>query len=235
MVKQMVNCLHGLRHDALILHRDISSGNIMYKGVLDGKDRFVLTDFDLAVFTDKNGQSTGPTSHHRTGTLPFMAFDLISNMADSSELPLSSSEREHLQHCVRHDFESLFWVSLWCAVSVVSPGKEDPVQKQKGLKYLSRWEEHPLENVANQKQAIITGGSIQLKKAPLSPSFKHLYGWLKAFCSCIQKGLQANINWVDANEDIAPPFKDYETGHGMVTRDELFKAFTDYEKALPKP
>jgi hypothetical protein len=55
----------------------------------------VLNDLDLAVSVDVKSKS----SKHRTGTTPFMAFDLL--------------ERDPTVHMYRHDLESLFYVLVW--------------------------------------------------------------------------------------------------------------------------
>lgn len=55
----------------------------------------VLNDLDLAVGVDVKSKS----SKHRTGTTPFMAFDLL--------------ERDPIVHMYRHDLESLFYVLVW--------------------------------------------------------------------------------------------------------------------------
>ena len=83
----------------------------------------VLIDFDLGVHVDENGHSLGHSSLHRTGTLPFMAVELISDLAETYDT--SDTTITQQQHCVRHDFESLFWVSLWCAIRFVSPTHKD--------------------------------------------------------------------------------------------------------------
>ncbi|OSD02311.1 hypothetical protein PYCCODRAFT_1435643, partial [Trametes coccinea BRFM310] len=112
MVEHITDCLHALFHDAQILHRDVSAYNIMWQPSDESPDRkgkFILCDFDLAIVT--GGGAAVPatpaktrvaTAPHRTGTLPFLAIELI-----------KSPETLHRLH---HDYESLFWVVLWCAM-----------------------------------------------------------------------------------------------------------------------
>ncbi|CAE6481567.1 unnamed protein product [Rhizoctonia solani] len=79
-----------------ILHCDISIGNLMY----DPKTQEpYLIDADLGKKVDKLGS---PSSNHRTGTLPFMAMDLLVQVPPP--------------HLYRHDLESFFYVLVWiCA------------------------------------------------------------------------------------------------------------------------
>ncbi|KAG7447144.1 uncharacterized protein BT62DRAFT_844081, partial [Guyanagaster necrorhizus] len=91
-----------------ILHRDISPGNIMWRRTVDGHLRGVLNDFDLSAYRHE----TGPSSRQRTGTLPYMAFELLIN--DENGHPP--------KHLYRHDVESIFYVILLlcCRYEVVA-------------------------------------------------------------------------------------------------------------------
>ncbi|KAI0085854.1 hypothetical protein BDY19DRAFT_896020, partial [Irpex rosettiformis] len=239
MVKQLVDCIHDLRHKALILHRDISEGNIMYKE-RDGEDWFLLIDFDLAVGLRENGQPTGPSARHRTGTLPFMAVDLIDDIAAQESANRFYPWEPSLQHSIRHDFESLFWVSLWCAVCVVSSNhKVDPELLQVGRDWLSRWEapDKSYRSIVNEKQVIITD-LLKFNVAPLSPSFSHLRGWLNVFRACIKAGSEALAHWKTehptASVTSAANFHLHETGNDEITRSKILEAFENYDK-LPTP
>ena len=100
-----------------MLHRDISVNNIMYE-IRGGKYYFILIDFDMAIVIcddDAAGSSYAASSKHRTGTLPFMAAELIEdacNASDPSWVPI--------RHRLRHDLESLYWVALWCVLMIHS-------------------------------------------------------------------------------------------------------------------
>ncbi|KAF5358716.1 hypothetical protein D9757_013032 [Collybiopsis confluens] len=79
-----------------ILHHDLSMANIMYRR--EGDNVYgVLNDFDLSSFRTRMDE--GPTSKHRTGTKPFMAYDLLDTAWDKV-------------HRYRHDLESLFYIIL---------------------------------------------------------------------------------------------------------------------------
>ncbi|KAI0685290.1 hypothetical protein BC835DRAFT_1523493 [Cytidiella melzeri] len=114
MAKQLITCIRDLRYKGLILHCDISEGNIIYQN-RNGEDRFILINFNLAVFVDENGFPKGATPRHQTGTLPYMALKLIQDMQAAEEM---DSKCERVIHCARHDYECVFWVTLWCAIKI---------------------------------------------------------------------------------------------------------------------
>jgi hypothetical protein len=57
----------------------------------------VLNDFDLSSMKDS------PTGRERTGTVPFMAFDLL----------LDKAMEGKVEHLYQHDAESFIWVLTW--------------------------------------------------------------------------------------------------------------------------
>ncbi|KAK0497821.1 hypothetical protein EDD18DRAFT_1251994, partial [Armillaria luteobubalina] len=81
-----------------ILHRDISPGNIMWRRTADGHICGVLNDFDLSSLRS----AIGASSTQRTGTLPYMAYELLFN--DENGQPP--------KYLYRHDVESIFYVIL---------------------------------------------------------------------------------------------------------------------------
>ncbi len=70
----------------------------MWRRTIDGHIRGVLNDFDLSSLRDTPGAS----SAQRTGTLPYMALELLIN--DENGNPP--------KHLYRHDVESIFYVIL---------------------------------------------------------------------------------------------------------------------------
>ncbi|KAH9896016.1 hypothetical protein C8Q73DRAFT_462273 [Cubamyces lactineus] len=130
MVDEISECLHRLRHDAKILHRDVSMSNIMCDET-GGRADFILTDFDLAVMLNDDGTPRGPTAKHRTGTLPFMARELLEDLALHPGDP-------HVLHELHHDYESLFWVALWCTMRV--DYFEEPKLQTRIDDFLNQWE-----------------------------------------------------------------------------------------------
>ncbi|KAG2149147.1 uncharacterized protein EDB93DRAFT_1337111 [Suillus bovinus] len=81
-----------------VYHRDISPGNLMWyrkKRKLIG----VLNDYDLSSLVD----DPGPRGNERTGTVPFMALDLLH----------AKAQRGEVKHLYRHNLESFLWVLTW--------------------------------------------------------------------------------------------------------------------------
>ena len=104
--------LHDLKYKANILHRDVSVNNIMYE-VRDGKPFFILNDYDLVSLQKPDGENAKPSSKHRTGTLPFMSCDVLDDLGT-----LDRGDSPSIPHILRYDFESLYWVSLWCTMTM---------------------------------------------------------------------------------------------------------------------
>ncbi|KAG0699554.1 hypothetical protein DFH29DRAFT_1014270 [Suillus ampliporus] len=80
-------------------HRDISPPNMMYYRTKNGVLMAVLNDYDLSSLAI----TPGPQSNERTGTVPFMALDLLS----------PKGQRGQVKHLYRHDLESFMWVLVW--------------------------------------------------------------------------------------------------------------------------
>jgi hypothetical protein len=78
-------------------HNDISVKNLMYDK--DNNDCGILNDYDLAHL---NGRPR-PSGTDPTGTIPFMAFDLLTRDAWDGKV----------EQLYRHDCESFAWVLLW--------------------------------------------------------------------------------------------------------------------------
>ena len=85
-----------------IQHGDISLGNLMWD---DERKAGVLNDFDLAKFADQ----TGASRQDNTGTLPFMALDLMSEKGLRGEIP----------RLYRHEAESFAWILIYLYLATV--------------------------------------------------------------------------------------------------------------------
>jgi transcriptional regulator of met regulon len=68
----------------------------------DGKRIGVLNDYDLSSLADE----PGPRGNERTGTLPFMALDLLTE----------EGQRGEVKHLYRHDLESFMWCFAWISL-----------------------------------------------------------------------------------------------------------------------
>jgi hypothetical protein len=195
----------------------------------DDEDHFILIDFDLAVRVDQNGQPLGERSRHRTGTLPFMAYELVHDMYLAEDMGVTPRE-DVMVHCVRHDFESVLWVSFWCAISIEKVGTYDTQDyRQKRMKYLTEWESGTYKQIACLKCLMLIDKK-QMREAPLSPSFQHLRKWLLAFQEIFRNGYFHNEKQAEKyprrNSD-KESFKKFETWYGAVTRKKLENAMRD--------
>ena len=84
-----------------VLHRDLSENNLMFQRK-DGKAKGIVNDWDMASILNDAGEVPTSAAKHRTGTIPFMARDLL------VENPSP--------HLYRHDIESFFFVLVWAAI-----------------------------------------------------------------------------------------------------------------------
>lgn len=103
-VKQLLGALldairahKSLFEDGEILHRDISENNIIITdAATKGDTRGMLIDLDLA----KELDSYPSGASHRTGTMQFMAIEVLQGKG----------------HTYRHDLESFFYVFIWMCI-----------------------------------------------------------------------------------------------------------------------
>lgn len=131
----------------------------------NGKPYFILNDFDLATVVTEQGEPRAATSNHRTGTLPFMAIELILDMGLHQEHAIS--------HRVRHDFESLYWSSLWCT-SRIEP-VSDSVLKSRIEEKTLLWEAGEFATIASNKYLLMQKGSY-FDDFPFTPKFASYRG-----------------------------------------------------------
>ncbi|KIK33251.1 hypothetical protein CY34DRAFT_29547, partial [Suillus luteus UH-Slu-Lm8-n1] len=68
----------------------------------DGKLIGVLNDYDLSSLATESG----PRGYERTGTVPFMAVDLLTKRG----------QRGEVKHLYRHDLESFIWCFAWISL-----------------------------------------------------------------------------------------------------------------------
>ncbi|KAG2132297.1 uncharacterized protein EDB93DRAFT_1255273 [Suillus bovinus] len=98
---EVVKCHRALWKNG-VHHRDISPSNLMgYR--LRGRFISVLNDFDLSIKQILSLIQDAPKGFERTGTVPFMALELLTPEAIAGEV----------EHVYRHDAESFIWVLTW--------------------------------------------------------------------------------------------------------------------------
>ncbi|CAD6505694.1 BgTH12-01184 [Blumeria graminis f. sp. triticale] len=125
VLRDAIKAHWSLMTKAKILHRDISANNIIMTGSEAHKDwKGYVIDLDLAVLlTDGKAQEKRQAM---TGTMEFMALEILSGSCESTGVTV--------EHSYRHDLESFFYVLLWQCLSC---GWED--DKKPNKEYLSKW------------------------------------------------------------------------------------------------
>ncbi len=161
-----------MRYKAEMLHRDISLSNLMYE-IRGGSIWLILNDFDLAARVDKDGVPLQTSStKHRTGTLPFMAVDILQNLTTAI-------------HYLRHDLESAFWVALWCLIKF--PCSDDPEIEKAKRKALLPLEEGNLDQITRTKYMIITNLQ-EFQQLELTLEMQEYEQWIRGFRYVIREG-----------------------------------------------
>ncbi|THG95757.1 hypothetical protein EW026_g5953 [Hermanssonia centrifuga] len=217
MVDQMLDCLHDLRHKANILHRDVSKNNIMYE-MRDNKPHFILIDYDQAKEVIGLGAfRRSSTSRRQVGTLPFMAYELVEDIAKYGQ-----PGRISVVHRLRYDFESLFWVALWCAVKM-PPGRDDS-EDMILHNVVKEWESGPLMMLARNKRTLCTT-PYEMDSLPLPLNSEYLRPWFRSWCEVMKK---ADLRLKEYKEAFEEPYRllpfDMETVDGLLTRDTIKEA-----------
>lgn len=148
-----------------ILHRDISQNNII---ITDPKKTGgfsgMLIDMDLATTIDENGKNTRTDSQRMTGTLKFMAIEVV-------ELAYRDAKLD-LEHTYRHDLESFFYVFLSMCVSygwsTDKKTEADPFRNW----YIGSHK----EIVTSKRGGMERGGFQSFVLNEFSPTFQHVKG-----------------------------------------------------------
>ena len=121
-----------------VLHRDLSVNNLMIDWDR-GNERHIgiLSDWDLASLIDESNKVVPTHLKHRTGTVPFMSINLL------SESPPP--------HRYFHDLESFFYILVWASVhfNIEEHRCERPQNK------FLRWNSADLEAVSDTKTSFI--------------------------------------------------------------------------------
>ncbi|KAL8701871.1 MAG: hypothetical protein Q9201_004678, partial [Fulgogasparrea decipioides] len=155
-------CAHqSLLHEAKILHRDISTRNIIITepdktGGLHG----ILIDLDMATRVGLDGKNEGSGASHLTGTLEFMAIEVLQHAFRSPP--------RHIQHTYRHDLESFFYVFLSVCIKLGWPGGRRPDTSP-----LIGWYSAPLKDIPALKSGHMLQSNFESQiLAAFSPPFE---------------------------------------------------------------
>lgn len=147
-----------------ILHRDISSNNIIITEP-ETADGFkgMLIDLDLAKV-----RYSGPSgARHQTGTMQFMAVEVL-RKAD---------------HTYRHDLESFFYVLLWMCVRQSWNNGFAGEEKPRKVSLLRKWEIGGFQDIADAKEGHMTVNSLER----IMTEFPEALDVVKPLCLRIRK------------------------------------------------
>ncbi|EAS34035.2 uncharacterized protein CIMG_05059 [Coccidioides immitis RS] len=149
--------------DGKILHRDVSENNII---ITDpnrvGGRSGMLIDLDLA----KEVGSGRSGARHQTGTMEFMAIEVLLNV----------------DHTYRHDLESFFYVLIWqCACHGWRKSKQGLEQPKNSL--LKRWYTGSYEEIATYKRGNMEAGGFE---RILMKEFPPCFDCVKPLCRAIR-------------------------------------------------
>lgn len=154
-LRDAIKAHRSLYTDGKILHRDISENNIIITDPREA-DGFkgILIDEDLAKEID-SGRSG---ARHQTGTMEFMAIEVLQRVA----------------HTYRHDLESFFYVLLWiCARRAWEKEYQCKLRHRPAESILRWWYSGSLKDIAARKEhdMSINGFKVLLEEFP--QSFDH--------------------------------------------------------------
>ncbi|RDB19220.1 hypothetical protein Hypma_013559 [Hypsizygus marmoreus] len=138
-----VECHYHAFNDGKVLHRDLSENDLMFKRK-GGEVKGILNDWDMASSLNAINKVQNSTAKHRTGTLPFMARELLVDKTPPT-------------HLYRHDLESFFYILVWAVVHYdLKKKKHLPVAKP-----LRDWDDNgSVSKGRNAKSAFINDGDV---------------------------------------------------------------------------
>ncbi|KAG1774541.1 hypothetical protein EV702DRAFT_1032067 [Suillus placidus] len=144
--------------EGFVHHRDVSPSNLMVYKTSDGRWIGVLNDFDLS------STQAAPSGQERTGTVPFMALDLLTKKAIEGRV----------EHLYQHDAESFIWVLTWACICY-----EDGVFIGKGT-VLNDWLKVDAIGCQEKKSNFVMVG-----RRDIEPSGSHRETWEKMAQFCL--------------------------------------------------
>ncbi|KKZ60850.1 hypothetical protein EMCG_04441 [[Emmonsia] crescens] len=167
-LRDAIKAYQSLYLDGNILHRDISENNIIITDPknADGNSG-MLIDLDLA---KEVGTRSG--ARHQTGTMEFMAIEVLLNV----------------DHTYQHDLESFFYVLIWqCArhgwAKFNQLHKLYQLQDRPKDSMLKEWYAGSYEKIANSKRGNMEAGGFE---RILMKEFPPWFDFIKPLCRAIR-------------------------------------------------
>ncbi|KAG5640981.1 hypothetical protein DXG03_006462 [Asterophora parasitica] len=207
-----LECHHYSYVTGRVLHRDLSENNLMFKIGDDDQVRGILNDWDMAAWVDDNDEIPLSTTQHRTGTLPFMAIDLL------AEKPPA--------HLYRHDLESFFYILIWAAFHYDFKNKT----RESIHPAVQNWHSLNMVLVRSSKQnLILSNESVEFKMLirQIPPRCQALVPWIRAIWRLFHKAQYEYSSLMD-DELLTAEGWDNKTSGGWIT-------FEKYMEVIGRP
>ena len=191
---------------------------------------FTLIDHDMGVVVPNERDGTYiPSSKHRTGTLPFMSYELVMNAFDG----IRKKKNWHpVHHRLHHEFHSLFIVCVWC-LTALHLNDMDTEEKEDLLGFLRAWEKsESLRTIAHTKRVLCLT-MFQWIGCPITPTIRPFLAWLDGWRKVFVAGDNALVEYTLGLEAVQQPGHkpevfDFETLGSEVTKDTLKAALTPF-------
>ncbi|KAK3045430.1 hypothetical protein LTR09_012970 [Extremus antarcticus] len=133
-----------LLQDGKILHRDVSKSNIVITDPNENEGYSgMLIDLELGT-TIEDGKNTRTGSKRMTGTLKYMAIEVV-------ELALRDNQRD-LEHTYRHDLESFFYVLVDMCINYGWPEGQKPKRDSLRSWYLGDYQDIVTAKTGNMER-----------------------------------------------------------------------------------
>ncbi|RDB19221.1 hypothetical protein Hypma_013558 [Hypsizygus marmoreus] len=205
-----VECHYHAFNEGKVLHRDLSENNLMFKRK-EGEVKGILNDWDMASFLDVTNKVRNTTAKHRTGTIPFMACDLLVDDPPA--------------HLYRHDLESFFYILVWAAI--LYDFKNKAILRVP--KPLANWDAGEMSRVRQAKGSFITYKlETDLIMNLIQPAFHGIRDkWILPLRMLFKNALRSIDDEADQN-----PSYDIETCGGHITFLTFMKALNREPRTL---
>ncbi|KAH8115424.1 hypothetical protein DFH11DRAFT_1759779 [Phellopilus nigrolimitatus] len=120
------------RHNELVQSADKHTASSNGTESIPRLRKGVIMNFDFAVDKKreaeeiKEGKESGQSRGHRTGTIPFMAIEIMDQNPPGSKKPLAKDlNGEPIIHDYYHDLESVFYMLCWLCIAQAGPNSKD--------------------------------------------------------------------------------------------------------------
>ncbi|KAJ3512394.1 hypothetical protein NMY22_g15343 [Coprinellus aureogranulatus] len=187
-----------------MLYYDTNENNLKLMVTSKGVHGAVI-DWDMAEFEGHNGKTSA--AHHRRGTPPFMAIDLL--------------DGRPWGHLYRYDLESLFYILIWAAIHY---NLKKGMKSRKVHAAVKGWISNDMELNADAKTLFLTPGgrrpSQEVFKA-IQPEFREIKDELIIpLYYLFSNALASRASALDCNK----PGYNYETCEDQLTFETFMKA-----------